>query len=431
MERFLMSELIAWKNDGRRKPLILKGARQVGKTWLLREFGRLHFENTAYINFENNERMDLLFQGDYDVARLTTGLEVESGQKIFAEKTLVIFDEVQENGKAVSSLKYFSENAPDYAIAAAGSLLGIFEHKGFSFPVGKVNTLELYPLSFTEFLTGMGESKLAELLKNTDWELIKAFNGRFIDWLRKFYYIGGMPEVVSIYLETKDLSAARKKQNELLNDYASDFSKHAPKGLLAKIHNIWDGVPRLLSRENKKFSPGVIKKNSRTSDYLEAIRWIVNAGLIYMAPQVSKPGIPLKSYATDVFKLYIHDVGLLSALTELDDKTLLEGDKIFKEFKGSLTEQYVCQELKAMKITPYYWSSEHTAEVDFVIKSGGTVYPLEVKAEENLQSKSLKVYRDKFQASACLRTSMRDYRNDGWVVNIPLYALSAFLERGL
>jgi predicted AAA+ superfamily ATPase len=429
MERFLMKELASWKNDSRRKPLILRGARQVGKTWLLREFGRLHFENTAYVNFDNNARMDLLFQGDYDVVRLIEGLEIESGQKISPQKTLIVFDEVQENGKAVSSLKYFSENAPDYAIAAAGSLLGIFEHKGFSFPVGKVNSLELYPLSFSEFLTGMGESKLVKLLKNKDWELIKAFSGRFIDWLRKFYYIGGMPEVVSIYLETKDINAARKKQNELLNDYASDFSKHAPKELLAKIHNVWDGIPRLLSRENKRFSPGAIKKNSRTSDYLEAIRWIANAGLIHKVEQVSKPGIPLKSYATNAFKLYIHDVGLLSALAELDGKTLLEGNKIFKEFKGSLTEQYVCQELIAMKIAPYYWSSEHTAEVDFVIKSGGAVYPLEVKAEENLQSKSLKVYRDKFGADTCLRTSMRDYRKDDWVVNIPLYALSAFLAR--
>lgn len=428
MERFLMNELVAWKDDARRKPLILKGARQVGKTWLMQEFGKRYFDNVAYINFDNNKRMNLLFEGDYDIFRLIEGLEIESDQKILPQKTLIIFDEVQDNVKAISSLKYFSENTPEYAIVAGGSLLGIFEHQGFSFPVGKVNTLELYPLSFAEFLTAVDEDKLVNLLNSKDWEMIKTFNTKFVNWLRKFYYVGGMPEVVSIYIETRDFNAVRKKQNELLSDYVSDFSKHAPKESLAKIHNIWDSIPRLLSRENKKFSPGVVKKKTRTSDYLEAVRWLANAGLLYKIERVSKPGIPLKSYTTDVFKLYIHDVGLLGALTELDSKTLLEGDKIFSEFKGSLTEQYVCQELKAMSLSPYYWKSENTAEIDFVLKTDGTVYPLEVKAEENLQSKSLKVYRDKFKVQTCLRTSMRDYRQDDWIVNIPLYALSAYLK---
>jgi len=429
MKRYAIERLIEWKTAKKRKPLILRGARQVGKTWLMKEFGNTHFENMAYINFDNNERMRILFEGDYDIFRLIDGLQVESGEKINPQTTLLIFDEVQEVPKALSALKYFCENAPEYAIMAGGSLLGVALHKGTSFPVGKVDFCNLYPLSFCEFLEGIGEKGLVELLGNKDWKLIAAFATKFTDLLRKYYYVGGMPEAVDEYAQTKDYTAVRKIHEQILFTYEQDFSKHAPASVVPRIRNVWNSVPAQLSRETKKFSPGIVQKGSRLNDYELALQWLMDCGLLYKVKQVIKPSIPLISYETNFFKVYINDVGLLSTKSELDVKTLLEGNRIFEEFKGSLTEQYVLQEMVANGVTPFYWSSSGTAEVDFVFKHGSDVFPLEVKAEENLQSKSLKVYSEKFNPPVSLRTSMRDYRRESWLINIPLYAIGTdFLE---
>jgi len=423
MKRYVIERLIEWKNSKRRKPLIIRGARQVGKTWLMKEFGNTHFENMAYINFDNNKRMKILFDGDYDISRLIEGLQVESGERINPQTTLMVFDEVQEVPKALSSLKYFYENAPEYAIIAGGSLLGVALHKGTSFPVGKVDFCNLYPLSFCEFLEGIGEESLVDLLRKKDWKLIAAFATKFTDLLRKYYYVGGMPEAVAEYVETKDYAEVRRIHEQILFTYENDFSKHAPINVVPRIKSIWNSVPAQLSRENKKFSPGIVQKGSRLGDYEVALQWLLDCGLLYKVKQVSKPSVPLISYETTFFKAFIHDVGLLSTKSELDVKTLLEGNRIFEEFKGSLTEQYVLQEMVANGIMPFYWSSEGKAEVDFVFKHESDIFPLEVKAEENLQSKSLKVYREKFNPQISLRTSMKDYRKESWLVNIPLYAI--------
>ena len=429
MKRYAINRLIEWKNLKKRKPLIIRGARQVGKTWLMKEFGNAHFENTAYVNFDNNERMAILFDGNYDIPRLIDGIQVESGEKINPQTTLIVFDEVQEVPKALSSLKYFYENAPEYAIIAGGSLLGVALHKGTSFPVGKVDFCNLYPLNFCEFLEGIGEENLVELLRKRDWQLISAFKSKFIDLLRKYYYVGGMPEAVDEYAESKDYTKVRRIHEQILFTYEQDFSKHVPVNTVPRIKSVWNSVPAQLARENKKFSPGIVQKGSRLYDYELALQWLVDCGLIYKAKQVSKPSSPLISYETSFFKIFIHDVGLLSTKSELDVKTLLEGDHIFKEFKGALTEQYVLQEMVANEITPFYWSSQGTAEVDFIIKHGPNIFPLEVKAEENLQSKSLKVYCEKFDPPIALRTSMKDYRRESWLINIPLYAVGTyFLE---
>jgi predicted AAA+ superfamily ATPase len=428
MKRYALDELIKWKTSKRRKPLILKGARQVGKTWLMKYFGENYFENMAYIDFYRNERMKKLFSGDFEIRRLIEGLQAETHEKISPDKTLIVFDEVQEVPLAISSLKYFYENSPEYAIIAGGSLLGVASHKGVSFPVGKVEFANLYPLNFCEFLEAIGESELVRLLMKKDWQLIAAFKSKFIDYLRKYYFIGGMPESVAVYSEDRDYIAVRKVQEEILTAYNEDFSKHVPSGDLAQVRNVWNNITRQLAREKKRFSPGVVKKNSRLKDYENALQWLTDAGLIYKAEQISIPSIPLKNYTSGAFKIYFLDVGLLSCMAELDSKVLLEGAAIFKEFKGSLTENYVCQELINYGKKPFYWSSEATAEVDFVFKHNSNIYPLEAKAEENLKAKSLKVYKEKFKPALCLRTSMKDYREEGWLTNIPLYAIGLWEE---
>jgi predicted AAA+ superfamily ATPase len=302
-------------------------------------------------------------------------------------------------------------------------LLGVALHKGTSFPVGKVDFCHLYPLSFSEFLEGIGEERLVELLRKKDWELITAFGTKFIDLLRKYYYVGGMPEAVAEYAETKDYAKVRRIHDQILFTYEHDFSKHVPVNVVPRIRSIWNSVPAQLSRENKKFSPGIVQKGSRLNDYELALQWLLDCGLLYKLNQVSKPSIPLSSYETNFFKLFMHDVGLLSTKSELDVKTLLEGNRVFVEFKGALTEQYVLQEMVANGIPPFYWSSEGKAEVDFVFKYGSDIFPLEVKAEENLQSKSLKVYNERFNPPVSLRTSMKNYRRESWLMNIPLYAI--------
>jgi len=428
MNRLIMKALVDWKTSANRKPLILKGARQVGKTWLLKEFGRLHFENVAYINFDNNEYMKNLFDGDYNINRLIEGLQVESNIMIAPEKTLIIFDEIQEVTKALSSLKYFYEKAPEYAIVAAGSLLGVSLHEGLSFPVGKVNFMNLFPMNFYEFLDAINETKLLNLLEKNDWPLIHAFSNKFIECLRKYYVVGGMPEAVYAYAQTNNYKEVRTIQQEILTAYEQDFSKHAPANMVPKIRNVWNSIPVHLSKENKRFTPGEVKKNSRLSEYETALQWLFDAGLIYKIMQITKPEMPLKSYETDFFKVFIHDVGLLNCMAGLDVSLILEKNKLFTEFKGSLTEQYVLQELIASGIYPNYWSSRGRAEIDFIINLRNNIIPIEVKAEENLQSKSLKIYNEKYAPSHCWRISMSNFREESWLVSIPLYAVRKIIN---
>ena len=425
MKRYAMQELIDWKNRSERMPLIIRGARQVGKTWLMKEFGECEFNSVAYINFDNNERMETLFSGSYDINRLISGLQIESGVSINSKNTLLIFDEIQEVPRAIASLKYFRENAPEYSIVAAGSLLGVALHEGTSFPVGKVDFMDLYPMSYLEFLEALNREDLVKLLHSGDWELIGAFKSIYIDLLRQYYFVGGMPEVVNSFVNRQDYTEVRRIQNRLLASYEQDFSKHAPNESVPRIRMLWDSVPAQLAKENKKFIYGLIRQGARAKEFELAMQWLLDCGLIHKTNRITKPGMPLAAYQDNGFKLYLLDVGLLAAKSNLDVKSLLEGNKIFEEFKGALTEQYVQQQLIAsLCIRPYYWSTEKgTAEVDFVFQHGTDIIPLEVKAEENLKARSLKSYVEKYAPNLAVRTSMSNYRKEEWFTNVPLYAI--------
>lgn len=426
MERLIMEKLVQWKNKKNRKPLILKGARQVGKTWLMKEFGKKFFKHTAYINFDNNSRLKDLFEQDYDIERILMALNIETGVKINANDTLIIFDEIQENPSAIASLKYFCENAREYAVIAAGSLLGVAIHQGISFPVGKVDTLDIYPLNFREFLAAMGEQPLADLLDIGDWSLINSFRDKYIDWLKKYYYIGGMPEVVDAFRKHKDFAEVRKIQNTIVELYEDDFSKHTAENELPRIRMVWNSIPMQLAKENKKFFFGQIKEGGRAKDFEIAIEWLLDCGLIYKVYRVNKPAMPLKAYMDfSAFKIYMLDVGLLGALSDVNAKTILEGNSVFTEFKGALTEQYVMQQLVSdTTYTPYYYAPEKSQlEIDFVVQKESDIVPVEVKAAENLKAKSLKVYCEKNNPAYAVRTSMSDYRRQEWMCNIPLWAV--------
>ena len=426
MKRFALDELIKWKSNNNRKPLIIRGARQVGKTWLAQEFGRLFYTQTIYINFDDNDVMSELFSRDLDIQRIIKGIEMAFGTKIIPETTLIIFDEVQETPKALTSLKYFYENAPDYQIIAAGSLLGVALHHGTSFPVGKADFLDLYPLSFCEFLNAIGKENLVELLYSGDFDLANVFKNDYIDRLKEYYYVGGMPEAVASFADSTDYIIVREIQQKILTAYELDFSKHAPTSEVPRIRMVWNSIPSQLAKENKKFIYGQLREGARARDFELALLWLSDCGLIHKISRVAKPGMPLKAYEDmKAFKLYMLDVGLLSCASEIDAVSLLKGNSVFTEFKGALTEQYVCQQLIALKNLPtYYWTNESGgAEVDFVIQQHGRVIPLEVKAEINLQAKSLKVYRDKFKPELSIRTSMVEYKLEEWLLNFPLWAI--------
>jgi predicted AAA+ superfamily ATPase len=429
MRRFALQYLEEWKANESRLPMIIRGARQVGKTWLMKEFGRTHFETCAYINFDRNSRMQQLFSGDLNVDRILEGLAIESSVDIDPDSTLIILDEVQEVPAALQSLKYFAEDdRHSYHILAAGSLLGIALHKGTSFPVGKVDSITLYPLSFPEFLCATGNEQLNGLLEKCDFEMITNFKDRFIDLLRHYYYVGGMPAAVNTYAKNGNLKNVRRVQQRLLSDYEQDFSKHAPKEVVPRIQMVWDGIPSQLARENKKFIYSVLREGARAKDYELAIQWLMDCGLCHKVGRIKKGAIPLKAYQDlSAFKLYLVDVGLLVAMADLDAKTLLMGNGIFTEFKGALTEQYVCQQIYAQLDTvPYYWSAESSSgEVDFVLARDGKIIPLEVKAEENLNAKSLKNFVSANQLEYGVRTSMSDYRKQEKLINIPLYAITS------
>lgn len=424
MQRTILDKLIQWKSKSNRKPLIIQGARQVGKTWAMKHFGEQTFEQVAYINFDNNPRMKALFAGDYDINRLVLGLKIESGVDIQADNTLIIFDEIQEVPQALASLKYFYENAPQFYIVAAGSLLGVSLHHQVSFPVGKVDFLPLYPMTFQEFLLALGKKDWVQLLDMQDWDLITAMKTGYIDLLRQYYFVGGMPEAVNVFVETQNLDEVRQIQRNLLMAYEQDFSKHISDGqTVQRVRSIWHSIPEQLAKENKKFMYSQMQKGARSRDYEIALQWLKDRGLVYAVARVKKPHLPLSAYQDSAFKLYGLDVGLLAAQSHLNASTLLEGNRIFTEFRGALTEQYVLQQLVAtQENTVYYWATEKgTAEVDFVLQRKQEVIPIEVKAEENLKAKSLKVYVDQYQPEQAIRLSMADYREQDWLVNVPLY----------
>ncbi|MDH6311864.1 putative AAA+ superfamily ATPase [Parabacteroides sp. PFB2-10] len=426
MERLAIETLKKWKAKVNRKPLIVKGARQVGKTWLIKEFGKQEYAQTAYVNFESSKGLQSLFSSDFDIQRVIAALQIETGVRINATDTLIILDEIQEAEGGLTSLKYFQENAPEYHVIAAGSLLGVALHSTKSFPVGKVEFMDLYPLNFEEFLLAVKEEDLLDLLKNKDWILIKTFKDKYIHLLRQYYYVGGMPEVVSTFIQENDFNEIRRIQKDILISYEQDFSKHAPNEIVPRIRMLWNSIPTQLAKENKKFVYGLIKKGARAKEYEMALSWLIDCGLVYQINRISKPGIPLKAYEeSSAFKLYIIDVGLLAAMGDIDVKTLLNGNAIFEEFKGSLTEQYVLQQIVNRDIPVAYWSADGgLAEVDFVVQHEGNLIPIEVKAEENLKAKSLKSYCEKYDPEVALRCSMSDYRLEEWLVNIPLYAIA-------
>ena len=424
MRRFALEKLKKWKDSESRKPLIIRGARQVGKTWLMKEFGRECFENVAYVNFDSNVRMKGVFEGQIDIERIILAIEIETGVTIERENTLLIFDEIQEVPRALSSLKYFYENAPEYAIVAAGSLLGVAMHKKTSFPVGKVDFMDLYPFNFQEFLCALGEERYVDILQGKDTDMINTFKDKYIDRLREYYYVGGMPEVVQTYVDTRNFKKVRELQKNLINYYQQDFSKHAEMNLVTRLNLVWNSIPMQLAKKNKKYIYGQVRKGARAKDFELAIQWLLDCGLIHKVQRINKPSLPLKAYMDlNAFKVFLLDIGLLIAMTDLDVKVILEGNKIFTEFKGALTEQYVLQQLISENgVMPYYYSATNSqGEIDFVVQGKTSVIPIEVKAEENLRAKSLKAFCDKYNPKFAVRTSMSDYRKQDWMTNIPLY----------
>lgn len=425
MKRSRLQKLYSWKNKSYRKPLIISGARQVGKTWIMQEFGKTAFDKRAYINFESSKRLQNLFVDDFSIPRILTALQLETGVKI-DKHTLIVFDEIQEARGAITSLKYFYENAPEYHVIAAGSLLGVALHQEISFPVGKVDFMNLYPMDFYEFLDAVGDAELVTLLTNKDWSLIKTFKDRYIQRLREYYYVGGMPEAVKVFIQSQDFNEVREIQKNILSAYELDFSKHAPAEIVPRIRMLWNSIPAQLAKENKKFVYGIIKKGARAKDYELALSWLTDCGLVHQVSRVSKPGIPLKAYEDrSAFKLFLVDVGLLGAIGDVDSKIILEGNAIFQEFKGAMAEQFVLQQLKSKLDIPLnYWSAERAvAELDFMIQVKNNVIPIEVKAEENLQAKSLKSFVAKYSPDKAIRTSMSDYREEEWLTNLPLYGI--------
>lgn len=432
MKRYAMKNLLEWKNNPHHKPLILQGARQVGKTWLMKEFGKQYFEKTAYFIFEKNTLLQDIFKVDLNPDRILEALSILAGFKI-TPQTLILFDEIQECPEAITALKYFQEQKPEYYIIAAGSLLGVALHKGLSFPVGKVSFLTLYPLSFYEFLDAMGESIMAEHLEKGDFKLLSAFHDKLMMLLKKYFFIGGMPAVVSDFAINQDFQNVRILQNEILISYQDDFSKHMPKNELAKVRLLWQSIPSQLAKENKKFVYGKIQKGSRAKEYENAIAWLEACGLIHKINRISKPDLPLNAYKdVSVFKLFMVDIGLLSAMSSLDAKTLLDKNEIFEEFKGALTEQYVLQQLVnySEKLVLSYWSNEsYTNELDFIVQYNNNVIPVEVKAGTNLQSKSLKFFIEKYHPKQAIRFSAATFKENDIITDCPLYAVPVFMNK--
>jgi len=429
MKRHLHAQLIAWKEDPRRKPLVMEGARQVGKTYLLTHFGQEEYEDFAYFNFEQDPHLDDLFQGKLEAERLIEKLSIYREKKIKSKETLIFFDEIQESESALKSLKYFHEQANHYHIVSAGSLLGIKLKYLQGFPVGQVNFLTLRPVSFFEFLEASGKTQLKELLeKKKDIDpLPESFHQELIDLLKIYYYIGGMPEVTQSYLEERDFDKVRHLQKEILKSFEYDFSKHASGNIIHKIRQVWASLPSQLARENKKFTYTAIKKNARARDYEEALQWLVDAGLVQKCVSLTQIGLPLSGYADEhYFKVYLLDVGLLGAMYDLSARTIVEGNNLFTHFKGALVENYVAQELRQQKPSLYYWTSRGQAEIDFVVEHSEKIFPLEVKAGKNARSRSLQEFQKKYQAPHLSCTSLLHFHERNKVIYYPLYAILLF-----
>lgn len=433
MERDIFKKLVEWKADSSRKPLLLYGARQVGKTFILKEFGMKEFSNMVYVNCDKNPTVANLFSRNFEIERILTGLSLIYNEQILPGKTLLFFDEVQEIPEIVSSLKYFYENAPEYCVAAAGSLLGVRDLKNYSFPVGKVDILHLYPMTFVEFLKAMGEEIKAELITdNGNRDLINDLLPVYTDLLRQYYFVGGMPEAVKKWVETKDAEKIRKIQNSIIDGYYADIAKHSG-AVGPKCRMILDSIPSQLAKENKKFIYGAMRKGARAKDFENAIQWLCDAGVVYKIPRFTKVAIPLKFYVdTEVFKLFLLDIGLLGAMVESPAAEILTGDKIFSEYKGAFTENYVLMQLKAIEslVIGYFSKENSSLEIDFVVQRADKLYPIEVKAEENVKSKSLRqlvTVDNKDKDLHGYRVSMKGFRDDGWMTNIPLCAINLMI----
>ena len=438
MKRRVYDKLVAWKNeaDDKRKPLILEGARQTGKTWLARELGRCEFESLVEVNFEDVEEMKTLFEADFDIDRILMAIQSATGKKVVAGKTLLFFDEIQHARRGLLALKYFKDKAPQYHVVAAGSLLGVIDHKDDSFPVGKVSFLSVHPLSYEEFLSALGREELVVMLHSQDWVAINAFGGKYIELLRQYYYVGGMPEAVKTFVEEKDYRSVRNVQLSLLKSYNRDFSKHPPKEIVKRMALLWNTIPSQLAKENKKFVYTAIRSSARARDFETSIQWLCDAGVVYKVTRVIAGELPLAGFEdADAFKLYTLDIGLHGAMSGLDARTLISGDDFFKQYKGALTEQFILQQLQLMEETEiHYWSPDTgIAEVDFVLQSSGQIIPIEVKAEQNLRAKSLVEFIKRYAPSMVIRTSMAPYERGEKVVDLPLFAISLLPEliRGL
>lgn len=429
MLRKSLQYLIEWKNRKDHKPLVIEGARQVGKTWLMQEFGRTQYKKVAYINFDRSEQMKESFALDLDTTRLITAIGLNVGFKITPEDTLIIFDEIQECPRALTSLKYFNEELTQYDIVVAGSLLGMAHHSGTGFPVGKVEFLKLYPMSFSEFLIAMGKEDLEQLVENKDFQMIKLFKTKFEILLKEYCYVGGMPEVVQSFIQNNDFKEVRTIQKRILSSYERDFSKHIPSNTVEKARMLWNNIPSQLAKENKKFIYNAVKKGSRAKEFETALTWLKNNGLVYQIHRIKKTALPLSAYTDlDAFKLFIVDIGLLGAMVGLEASTILDKYSIFEEFKGALAEQYVLQQLKTIEDLPiFYWTNEtNRSEVDFVIQHNSKIIPIEVKSSINLKARSLKIYMDKYKPEIALRTSLSDFKNTEDLFDIPLYAIEHF-----
>ena len=426
MERKVYQKLLDWKKNPGRKPLILSGARQVGKTWLMKEFGKREYKKVLYANFDLDERLRGIFEQDYDVQRILLALQALIGVVPTPGDTLIILDEIQEVNRGLGALKYFCENAPEYHVMVAGSLLGITLHPGTSFPVGKVDMIDVHPLDFEEFLWATGNTELSKLLHNPDWKLMSVFKTKYVELLRRYYYVGGMPEVVQAFANNYDLKEVRILQNTIIDAYHNDISKHAPAGVVQRIQMVMNSIPSQLAKENKKFIYGAVKKGGRANDFELAIQWLMDCGIVTKVSRIRKASVPLKFYEDlSAFKLFFLDLGLLAAMSEAPADLMLASNSIFEEFKGMFTEQYVLQQMVAREdLFIYYWSSERNdSELDFVVQKGSKIIPIEVKAEENVKAKSLNVFVASNPGLHGVRLSMSDYREQDWMTNIPLFCV--------
>ena len=426
MERLVLQQLKEWKERTDRKPLIVNGARQVGKTWALREFAKREYKKEAYIICRKNELVEQIFKKDFDVRRILVSLRAVSHVDITPGDTLVILDEVQEIPEAIEALKYFCENAPEYHIAVAGSLLGLSLHRDVSYPVGKVNEIDIFPMSYGEFLLAKGESQACQLLEEHNFEITNLLHEKYVDLLRQYYYVGGMPEAVKKYVESGALQEVRRIQQEILKGYERDFSKHAPKEQVERIRLVWKSIPSQLFKDNKKFIYGALRPGARAKDFEVAIEWLVDSGLLYKVSRCTKPALPLNIYEDfSVFKLYLVDVGLLGAMVNTDPAQVLINSQIFSEYKGGMTEEYVLQEMKSRGIAPIYYHKTDNSrlELDFLIQYRGQLLPIEVKAEGNVRANSLTALLRSDPTLRAVRLSMLPYKQQDQLYCVPLYAV--------